>query len=201
MEETVYRCPHGCNPKRPLDSLKKWKGHMTRAHGSWSSQELLDATGGDQEGVHIAGAGEFSDYKESLPEDANELRSDYVDPDAAAAEAVAQHRDNENRAKQRVTKDISREIQKLQEQLTGNGPRMLMASQGVNISDKENDLIETAFNLMFTLLNIQVDVEPLNFSIKNPLFIILSPFILCALIFGYHRVSDGQPTEGKDTVN
>lgn len=196
-EGKIFRCPFSCDTKRPLDTLRKWKGHMERAHRGYTDEQLAQAAndGADVEGVDVAGRGNFDEYAASLPEDARELKSDYVAPETVEAERVATVERETERQRVKISKDMSKHISKIQEKLTGKGPRMLMASQGVHISDEENDFISALFEMAFDLLNISVEVDPINLTVRNPLYILALPFVACFVIFAYHKTQGGEQSE------
>lgn len=153
---------------------------MARVHFGFTPQEVEAAAGGNREGVDVAGAGDFATFKETLPDSAEELRSDYVPPTAAPIGEPIDVAAIE--AKQRVTKKISGRMKALQEGIAQFPVDFFQKRAGVVYSERQTKMIAEAFQLTFDVLDIGVEVEPIGYRITNPWLFIFLPF---ALMLGF----------------
>lgn len=189
MEQELYFCPRGCEPPKPLNTLRKWKRHMSVMHGGFLPGELAAATGGDQEGVAITGETSFDNFAASMPEDASELRSDYQPPEPIVDISEVRARAEENardEAQKVVSKKVRARLDSFKKKLTGDWPMKFFAMKGIDLLQDERDMIRDAFDMALEMLDIQIEVQPLGWRITNPLYIIAFPFVVCFAIFGAH---------------
>lgn len=154
----------------------------------------------DDEGLHVSGSQSFEEFGASLPVDANSFLSDAT-PSASVEHgsgegvslldsATAQPEGEVITSKAKRIK-LSRKMQKAMDKLkakTSKLPIMYFHNKAKKnpeweLDDDEKEIIEDAFFTVFEVLDIEIQIEPLNITLQSIWWILSYPMLAFVFLF------------------
>lgn len=185
MKDKPFKCSRGClttlGGVKGFSQFKNWKRHMTDIHGGASPEEL-EAANALIGTVHTTTRSQ------------GELDID-ADPDAKARrEAKAPEPDEKEKARiaqaKRVNKEINERFEQTKHLMFTGVPAQLFGALAraqdapeFRLSEGESKLIEEGFETLMLALGINWEIEPINVTVKSPIWLLLYPLAIMATIF------------------
>lgn len=183
-----YPCPYvGTDQetkhcKRPAESPKGWKTHMTRQHGTYSAEQLAAAVGGVVPGANGGRELFLSEVQDTAPggsPESTEVRGEGAPPP----------QDNTvNIKKEQMARKFSARMNKFKEKLAAR------LTQGVNLiavdkspdwalSEDDEKLFSESLENCFEILDIDFQIRPVQKTLENPLWVLALPLAALLMIF------------------
>jgi hypothetical protein len=181
-----YLCPYKGTPQgikiceSPFSTPRGWKGHMTRQHGEYTQEQLAAALGAvapDSEAGRalFLSEGSVTDDSGATPNvevvnEEEEAKTKKLKTDAAAKKLSAKFNKFQEKITERLTEALSNSVKE-------KGPEWAM-------SDEDRELFAESLENCFEVLDVQFNITPINATLTNPLWVLLLPLMVLALIFG-----------------
>lgn len=175
MADRTYQCPE-CE-RKPFPTIGGWKRHMSATHQGYTTDQLNDIIGSGDEGVALAGGESLEDAINNLP---------LTEHDGAAAQQQETQQSREQTKEMKAAaKRIKMRFDNLKNTVSSDVPKQAFKAAGIELTEKESNWLSESIQTSFDVFGINFEVEPLNFTIRNPFWVILYPIMVIAfIVFG-----------------
>jgi hypothetical protein len=190
-----YPCPYKGTPQgikvceRDAETVRGWKGHMSRNHKEWTQEQLqtaLGATAVDSERGRELFLSEVDGVTDGPPassaatgEGKEEARPSQSQPssekvreiktDATARKLSAKFDKFQKKVTERLTQALSNAVKE-------KGPEWEMTQE-------DRELFSESIENCFEVLDIKFNIAPIAVELTNPLWVLLLPALVLLLIF------------------
>jgi hypothetical protein len=191
-EQNIYECPYGCKAQGNMPiaaSIRGWKRHMTKQHGKYD-QDQLDAILGAAPKDSESGKAAFLAEADQAPElfmgkegvTTNPNPKPVKTPEEISAETKKIKTDE-------IGKKFSTKINKFKKSVADKIPKVLneaVKDKGPEwqLSEEDSELLAESVENCFEILDIDFRITPVSTVLTNPLWVLILPALVLALIFG-----------------
>ena len=194
MSDQTFQCPE-CD-RQPFPTIKGWKSHMTRTHSGFTSEQLNEAMGGNNEGVALSGANSLEDEIANLPLTEEDAAAQSILSEQERRVATEQQREVSKEARA-AAKRIRLKFDNLKKKVSTDVPEQIFKYGGIEMDAEQKQWLGESIETSFDVFGINFEVEPLNFTVRNPLWVLLYPVLVIAFIVA-SKIMDSKKQQDGD---